>query len=304
MVATPAQVEQPEHGRELLLAGDGEMWLVDADADSVRRIAAEELTPGDPPHRVLRAGDRFVLWGYATYVLEGERLREIVADSHVLFPSAHPDRVWLGIADSQGRLNGMREVSHRGEVTAADAKPAVQAWPVAATDGGLVYGSETGTLLWDPVAGSERTLDVAGVVTGAGGWLVACDDPCRDLVLFGVDGSDRRSVELPDGFEAWEAHAASFAPDTQRLAVPVRRGSAERGSRELAIVDVATGAVQVVAGSEVPAGYVMTAWARDHVYVTGGERFGERVIAGYRVGDESARRLRVTVGDFYDMAAR
>jgi hypothetical protein len=39
------------------------------------------------------------------------------------------------------------------------------------------------------------------------------------------------------------------------------------------------------------------------VFLTGGQRFGARRIAAYRMGAQRARIVRVTVGDFYDMAA-
>src|SRR5438552_4602217 len=54
----------------LFLAGDGELWVVDVAAERVRHVKLPQLAPGDPPDRIVRRGNRFVLWGYDTYVLK------------------------------------------------------------------------------------------------------------------------------------------------------------------------------------------------------------------------------------------
>jgi hypothetical protein len=71
------------------------------------------------------------------------------------------------------------------------------------------------------------------------------------------------------------------------------------------LVDVARGRMRLVAGSTVPPGYTFARWSRagGHAFLTGGQRFGDRMIVAYHIGQPRARRLRVRVGDFYDAAA-
>ena len=76
------------------------------------------------------------------------------------------------------------------------------------------------------------------------------------------------------------------------------------GPARLALVDVARRRIRLVAGSTVPPGYTFARWSRTggYAFLTGGERFRDRTIVAYRVGEAMARRLRVRVGDFYDAA--
>src|SRR6266511_3442855 len=71
-----------------------------------------------------------------------------------------------------------------------------------------------------------------------------------------------------------------------------------------ALVDVEEGTATLVQGPTLQ-GYVFVDWspAGTAVFITGGGRFKERTIIEYRLGTASARRLPVTVGDFFGMAA-
>ena len=81
-------------------------------------------------HRVVRRGDQFVVFGFATYTMrDGDApLETFAAQSWFFIPSADDDRVWLAfLAPGQPRtsvlLAAIREVSVDGRVTVPDAPP-------------------------------------------------------------------------------------------------------------------------------------------------------------------------------------
>ncbi len=67
--ATSGPVAGPGEPR-LFLAGAGELWVVDVAGGSVRHRSLPQLSPGDPPYRIVRRGDKLVLWSYQTLTLE------------------------------------------------------------------------------------------------------------------------------------------------------------------------------------------------------------------------------------------
>jgi hypothetical protein len=69
-------------GPRLYLAGDGELWVVDAGTEHVRHAFSAQLGPGDPPHKVLARGHRIIMG--SPY-----------GDGAFFLPSARPDRVWV-----------------------------------------------------------------------------------------------------------------------------------------------------------------------------------------------------------------
>jgi hypothetical protein len=65
---------------------------------------------GDPDHRVVWRGDRFVFWGFATYasVQPGKRLKRIADVTWFFIPSAQRDRVWVTVLDPGAPQPSMR----------------------------------------------------------------------------------------------------------------------------------------------------------------------------------------------------
>lgn len=59
-----------------MLAGDGELWIVDVLAARAQHFALKQLAPGDPPLRVLARGAEVALWGYDIFSLDPKRTRE------------------------------------------------------------------------------------------------------------------------------------------------------------------------------------------------------------------------------------
>ena len=145
----------------LALAGDNELWVVDVAAGTVRHRTLPQLSPGDPPYRIVRRGDKLVLWSYQTLTLDPSSADAqpsvLVRDSWIFIPSAAPNRIWVGILDptspeTERRLKAVREVTVDGRVTVADVRPPQGRWPVAATRSALAFQSQGGDQLelWEP----------------------------------------------------------------------------------------------------------------------------------------------------------
>jgi hypothetical protein len=287
-----------EAGPRLYLAGNGEMWIVDADTGRVRHVSRSQLKPSDAPHRILARGHHLVLG-------------DAFGDSAFFLPSARPDRVWVVDLDPKASARAVREVTVGGVTTVHAARVPGGQWPLGAVDEGLLLqaGNGNGVDVWDPITQRvvRRLRPVQNILGAATGHLVtACSDFwCGGLRITDVRTGADRVIRAPSGlqFEPWEA---AFSPGGDLLAVPVREpGQAGTEPRHLALVDVARDRLAVIPGSRVPAGYTLVAWSADgrYVFITGGDRHARRVIVGYRLGTRQAHVLDIDVGDFYDMAA-
>jgi hypothetical protein len=321
--ATSGPVSGPGEAH-LFLAGDQELWVVDVAGGSVRHRSLPQLSPGDPPYRIVRRGDKLVLWSYQTLTLDpGSATAQpstLVRDSWIFIPSAAPDRIWVGILDpnspeTERRLKAVREVSVDGRVTVGDVRPPEGRWPVAATSSALVFqshGSGPGGLdqleLWKPLTGKVlRRLPGEFPVASHGDLLAWCRQPCERLHVTNVATGEDVEVRPPAGTTAFAPYQGVFSPDGKLIAVPVRSDPApttQDPKWRLALVDVEKGTATLVQAPTLQ-GYVFVDWspAGTTVFITGGDRFKERTIFEYRLGTASARRLPVKVGDFYGMAA-
>jgi hypothetical protein len=307
----------------LYLAGDGELWVVDVAGGSVRHQSLPQLSPGDPPYRIVRRGNKLVLWSYQTLLLDpaaGAQPRTLLPDSWIFIPSAAPDRIWVGILDPKGpeterRLAAVREVAVDGRVTVGDVPPPQGRWPLAATNSALAFqshGSGPGggdqLELWNPRTGKVlRRLPGEFPVASHGDLLAWCRQPCARLYLTNVATGEDVEVRPPAGATGFAPYQGVFSPDGRLIAVPVRSDSpptTQDPKWRLALVDVEEGTATLVQGPTLQ-GYVFVDWspAGTTVFITGGDRFKERTIFAYRLGTAGARRLPVKVGDFYGMAA-
>ena len=306
----------------LYLAGDGEMWVVDPDAEQAERIKMPALSAGDPPHRVEAIGDQLALWGYDVFTVPvndpSARPRTIAKDGWIFIPATDPDRIWVGFLSEEGsnrqrRLRELKEIDSDGDVITSGVEAPGGAWPFAEATSGLIFTGEAGIELWDPDSGrlvrtfSWRQIGDIGPVSGD--IAAGCpDDECEELILTDLGTAQQQRFPAPEGLQ-FAVFEGSFSPDGETLAVPVfpSRGgwrSYSTQGRQLALVSLANGQTEIIAGPETPPGYTFTEWSPDgtQVFTTGGERFQSRTLVSYRLGDERAERIDAQVGDFYDMA--
>jgi hypothetical protein len=285
---------QGSSGPQLYLAGDGEMWVVDADTGSVEHRTNAQLKPGDAPHRILARGRKLVMG-------------TPFGDSAFYLPSARADRVWVvDTSPRTGEVRAVREVTVDGETTVAATRPPGLRRPLGAVNDGLLLEAGNGVDVWDPASGRivHHLQPETGIIGAAtGGVVTGCSTVwCGALRLIDVATGGERLLRAPDGvaFEPW---LGAFSPDGSLLALPVREPGPLDAPRDLALVDIARHRVALVPGSRVPAGYTLIAWSSSgrHVFLTGGDR--RRVIVGYRLGSLRASALDLDVGAFYDLAA-
>jgi hypothetical protein len=325
-VVLPAVACSPFHGSSgpaairshwLFLAGGSELWMVDTVTGRVRHEKnVPELSPGDPPYRILRRGDRLVSWSGATYVRTFDLrkpARVLAADGGIFIPSVRNDRVWLGIFDpkSNARLAAVREVTVAGKVTVPDVRPPRGSWPEGAVTDGLLIPRRSGVEVWNPVTRKAlRRLPIRYFPgTPFGNVVPSCSVDCRQLVLTDAHTGDRTIVQPPSGYASFDATSGAFSPDGSLLAVPVateRSRSNQNRWIDLALVDVRSRQVRIVGGSRVRPGYNLVTWASagDTVFFTGGDRFKKRVVKAYGLGRPEARIVYSGRGDFHGIAAR
>jgi hypothetical protein len=318
--ATSGPVAGPGEPR-LVLAGDQELWVVDVAGGTVRHRRLPQLSPGDPPYRIVRRGDKLVLWSYQTLTLDPSSAtaqpRTLVRDSWIFIPSAVPDRIWVGILDpkspeTERRLVAVREVAVDGRVTVADVRPPEGRWPVAATSSALAFQSQGsgpggGQLeLWNPLTGKVlRRLPGEFPVASHGDLLAWCRQACARLQVTNVATGEDVEVRPPAGATGFAPYQGVFSPDGKLIAVPVRTGPRPAAATwQLALVDVGAATATRIKGAAVQEDYVFVDWAAagETVFIAGGRRGDQRIFA-YRLGTASARRLPVEVGDFFGMAA-
>jgi hypothetical protein len=306
----------------LFLAGDGEMWVVDVDAERAEHLRMpDQLAAGDPPHRIAVIDDRLALWSYdvtSVPIAQPSAPPTTLAEGGWIFiPAVGRDRIWVGFLDpdspaTERALRELREIDANGRVISRDVKPPHGAWPYAQLTSGLLFQGPGPIRLWDPE--DQRTVrtypwEQIGEMGPVGGDLLAsCIGSCEELILTDFAAGDQRRIPAPHGL-ALVAPEASFSPDRAILAVPVKdAGGGGRSfssyDRQLALVSLETGDVRIVPDSAVSPGYVFTAWSPDgdEVFITGGERHAPRDLIAYRLGDDRARVLNVEIGDFYDVA--
>jgi hypothetical protein len=312
-------------GPRLYLPGDGELWRVDLEGN-VKHVELPQLTPGDPPYRIVRREERLVAWGYETLLLDPELESPpsvVISDSWFFIPSAFEDRLWASIMDPETRdtkraYEFVREVNVEGEVTVQDVRAPGGRWPERALEAGLVFSSNEGWIVWDPASDDVVFRFDADNLGPAYGNLIAwCDAGCRSVHITDVSTGSDRTVEPPDGWSAFDVSAGAFSPDGTTIAVPLRHNIATGDSEsevQLALIDLENGAVTAVEQSGVREGYNFVAWtfSSEYVFLTSGQASEDRTtgqgsedrrIIVYRMGEAAAEHLEVNVDDFYGAAA-
>jgi hypothetical protein len=298
-----------------VLAGDGELCVVDVDTASTRRFDMPELSPGDAPHRIARRDGKLVAWGYRTLVLDPDvdfRSSVLVRDSLVFLPSAVEDRVWVGIPDRDNPdtacLQAVREITVQGEVTVPDTMPPGCRWPLAAVLEGLVFQTRENTIeVWDPASGEVvRTLPGVSPLAWQGHRLAWCDARCEEAHITDFSSGSDRVIPLPEGIYHFQGYEGAFSPDGSALAlVGLTEQEFARADGQLVVVDVASGQAEAVPGAVVRPVYHFVDWSPsgESVFLTGGARSEQRQVVEYVPKGGIVRVLPTEVGDFFDMAA-
>ena len=305
--------QPPAQPTRLFLAGDGELTVVDVDAARAEVHRLPVLAPGDPLYRIVRRGDKLVVFGFDTYVLDPDvpSVPRKLGDSWYFVPSSEHDRVWLTdldetSPDTRRRIASVREMSVAGDVTFPAVQPPRGQGPLTGVGEELVFDDRRGGLeLWSPSTGEvTRHLPDAALGAAHENLLAWCEDEGRVLHVTDVESGDDRTIEPPEAFTAFDCWSAAFAPDGTTLALAAMYGDAYDQDRTLVLVDLGDGEAMPINGSTVQPLYVYVAWssAGDRVFVTGRSDEGFSLLE-YRVGAPSAVRIPVRVRDFYGMAA-
>jgi len=300
-------------GDRLVLAGDGELWVVDVDTASARHFEMPELSPGDAPHRIVRRDGKLVAWGYRTLLLDPDvdlRSSVLARDSLIFLPSAVEDRVWVGIPDQNNPetacLQAVREMTVDGEVTVPDTSPPGCRWPLAAVVEGLVFQTGDTLEVWDPTTRDVvRTLPGTFPLAWQGHRLAWCDDRCDEAHITDFSSGADRVVPMPEGVFELQAYEGAFSPDGTGLAlVGLTDKDFDQANGQLVLVDVETGEAEAIAGATVPPVYHFIDWSPsgESVFITGGEKSEERQLVQYVPIEGTVRTVPADVGDFFDMA--
>lgn len=316
-----AAPETSDHPSRLILAGIGELYVVDTATGSTRTIRRPELAPGDPPDYIAPVGESLAMWGYDVaavplHDLDGPA-QTIASKGWIFVPGATGETIWVAYLDGTSeqtqrnrRLRRYEEIDEAGRVVASGRGPANGAWPAAALSEGLLHFSGRGLELRDPVAGTTlRRIDgwVGEIGPAYGNLLASCVESCGTLLVTDFEAGEKFEIPAPSGTRL-EVRDASFSPDGGTLAVPVRRRgggrlAASKYDRRLALFSLEDRRGRVVRGSSVPAGYIFTGFSPDgsEVFLSGGDR-RTRAIVRYRLGARAAERLRIELPErYYDM---
>jgi hypothetical protein len=301
--------EAPADPPRTYLAGDATLTVVDVATRTSRVIELPASAAGDPPYRIVRTGEKLVLWTQdGVYTVDPERRTDPakLADASFFLPSATRGRMWVVGRGSEPDMCGpltLREVTVDGRAVSNVAVPDGR-WPAASVGGALVLEKDDRLEVWEPSTRTvTRVLPGEAPAAGVGSRLPWCSHDYATLHVTDVRTGEELAVSAPPGFATFDCWSAAFSPDGSVLAVPVAESGG--GPRALALVDLDRETVQFVKGSRVEPGYVFVAWASsgDSVFISGGERFERRTLVRYRPGSERAVGVPVPARDFYGMAA-
>jgi hypothetical protein len=282
-------------------------WIDLASGD-VATVSLPELAPGDPPHSMVRVGEKLVVYGGGrTYALDPELENPPLdlGESWYFIPSATAGRVWLMTLDPESPetvrdLAAVREVSVDGRLTlAGSARPPSRGPSIlAAVESGLLYQDGDGLSLWNPATGEVLRRLGGQVPTATHEDLVAwCAAECPELHLTNTATGEDAVVRTGGSFAFAETYDGAFSPDGSLLAVPV----VTSGGQRVALVDVRQAAGRVVPGSELSSDYPALAWtpSGDWLLWSAG---GGRLMAAQPDGEAIMLGVRAPA-TFLDMAA-
>jgi hypothetical protein len=233
--------------------------VIDPDHRTATRRVVQGQRAGDQDPRLHRAGDALIVgWDgvWAAPIDGGPRRR--LGRATVAIPAADPDQVWLSWYPGR-RIGAGGPTYALVDVATGDDLVVRRGPPDPATlgvPGGLALQSPRGIEIWD--AERDRVVRRLGHEPAfpnavSGSLLAWCDGPCTDLHLTDLTSGEDRLLDHPDGSPAWNGYSGAFSPDGRQLAT--------WAGSEAVLVDVETGAVEVVGRGRQPYGSV--AWSPD-----------------------------------------
>lgn len=277
-----------ETGSVVLVAGDGQLSVVDVDTGETTQRELPELAAGDPPYRLV-AGQRLVLYGGDTiYAMDtglGSAPEAIVDTGSfgVFVPSGLPDRVWVRAGRTDGAAAAIRQIDLQGETLLGPATSPGGNLAIGLVDTVVLQRNDQ-LIVWDP-ATDEIVHEVPGPFPmGTDGQRFAwCDAGCRALSLSGPSTATVTVARLPDGY-TFGGYSGRVSPDGHYLATPVCHDGPEDRCA-LTVIDLANAQSWTIADGWMN-GADHLAWAPDSSWLFMASSEGRLVT--YRPGDSEA----------------
>jgi len=261
-------------GSRVFFAWVGRVTELNIDTGATDTVSVPQLGAGDPPYFLARIGNRLVLWGYDIYSLDPNDLHappvKIAGGSWFFVPSASPDRIWV-VWKNEKASTPYHFVFSRGREMTADGVVTAQgpaqgdAWMDGAVSSGVVFETNHGLLVWDPVG--ERVVArlpaQPSLAASFGDTVVWCESRCEQVHFTDVGKREDVTVDPPPGFPYFDAWDGVFSPDGSIFAAPVwsKPHPGWQGRRAVAFIDVGAGKViGVVPGSAEEAGCCELSW--------------------------------------------
>lgn len=315
------------------LSTDNRLTIVDVDSGEATVHRLPELAPGDPPYRLIRRGNRLVLYGQtntgpATFAVEPDSPTEpgLIGEAWFFIPGATNDTIWLAQLDESSpdtvrALASIREVAVGGNVVTSDVVPPDGRWPTAAVEVGLLFQGDEELELWDPRTG--RFIDSFPGPFAVATWrnrMVTCQQ-CDQLHLIDLDTGTDRVVELPSGVAMVEGYGGTFSDDGRYAAVIGYDTAGPIGPSNaisVVVVDFDTATATTIPGIRTERGdavgsdsgyrYPQLAWNTDGTWLffsVGSLNAESGQLFAYRPGDDTALIVPIVLdGQYYGMAAR
>jgi hypothetical protein len=237
-------------------------------------VSVPQLGAGDAPYFLARIGDRLILWGYDIYSLDPNDLHtppvKIADGSWFFVPSANPDRIWVIWKNEKAStpyhflFSRVREMTAGGAVTAQGPAHG-DAWLDGAVSSGVVFETNDGLLVWDPLSHRvvARLPSQPPLAASFGDTVVWCQSLCEQVHFTNVGTRNDVKVDSPPGFPYFHPWGGVFSPDGSTFAAPVwsRPDPGWHGHRAVALIDVGAGKViGLVPGSAQEAGCCELSW--------------------------------------------
>ena len=294
----PPPISTQPIGARLAVVRDGELALVDVDANTWSTVAIPELVAGDGQAGVLtetvaRRGDHLVFQAPdATFAvsLSAPGPARRLAESILFLSAVADDEVWV-VQPPEGAPASVQR--YRTDGTAlTEPRPLPVDWtPVGAVEGGLVLRRGSRFQVWDPATRttalmSEPDVNVLGARGRTVAWHAGCELPICSLHLTdAVTGADRL-VFLDDVQIDWGR--GSFSPDGRHLLLHAHRVENQSSWRPgLLVVDLGAATARFLELDQPDLAGGPITWSADSRWAfLQANRSGSRTVLAFSPGGE------------------